>query len=51
MRAFGWTREELRSHSSYELALHWAVLQYEARDREKASLQQHHQAAVMSRKR
>lgn len=50
MRVFGWSRAELYSHSPFELACHWAVLEFEAKAQRKSQMQQQHQSAVATRR-
>lgn len=45
MRAMGWTRKELEEHSKFELEMHYAILEYEAGQVEKASLHADHELA------
>lgn len=48
MIAMGWTRRELEEHSQFEREMHLTVLEYRAREREKALMSMEHRVQSRS---
>lgn len=44
MRAMGWTREELMSHSPGEIEMHYSILDYEAQKAKEAEREAQHES-------